>query len=61
MKQFYLTFPKVNALRSDLSWTHYRILMRVENKDAREFYLLESIEGNWSTRQLERQVNSLIQ
>jgi len=58
MKQFYLAFPKVNALRSDLSWTHYRILMRIENLEGREFYLQESAEGNWSTRQLERQVNS---
>jgi predicted nuclease of restriction endonuclease-like (RecB) superfamily len=58
MKPFYLAFPKVNALRSELSWTHYRILMRIEKEDAREFYLQESVEVNWSTRQLERQVNS---
>ena len=38
MRQFYLTFPKSYALRSELSWTHYRLLMRVENKNAREFY-----------------------
>ncbi|GLC82339.1 hypothetical protein LBYZC6_44530 [Lacrimispora brassicae] len=58
MRQFYLTFPKGYALRSELSWTHYRLLMRVENKNAREFYLEESIKANWSTRQLERQINS---
>lgn len=56
MRQFYLTFPNGYALRS--CWTHYRLLMRVENKDARNFYLDESIKANWSTRQLERQVNS---
>lgn len=59
MRQFYQTFPNMNALRSELSWTHYRILMRVEKEPAREFYLQECVEGNWSTRQLERQINSL--
>jgi predicted nuclease of restriction endonuclease-like (RecB) superfamily len=58
MKQFFLAFPKMNALRSELSWTHYRILMRLEREDARAFYLQESVDGNWSTRQLERQVSS---
>lgn len=58
MRQFYLTFPKSYALRSELSWTHYRLLMRVENKNAREFYTEEAIKSNWSTRQLERQINS---
>ena len=58
MRQFYQTFPNLNALRSELSLTHYRILMRIEKDAAREFYMQESIEGNWSTRQLERQVSS---
>ena len=58
MRQFYFTFPKRYALRSELSWTHYRLLMRVENKNAREFYTEEAIKSNWSTRQLERQINS---
>src|SRR5659263_256095 len=43
IRSFYLTFPKVNALRSELSWTHYRLLLRVENDDARHFYIIESI------------------
>ena len=59
MRKFYHTFPKVDALRQELSWTHYRLLMRVDRKDARGFYLQECIEGNWSTRTLERQINSL--
>lgn len=59
MRKFYQLFPKVNALRSELTWTHYRILLRVERDNAREFYLNESIKGNWSTRVLERQVDSL--
>lgn len=58
MRQFYLTFPKSYALRSDLSWTHYRMLMRVETETARQFYLEECVRANWSTRQLERQINS---
>lgn len=60
IRSFYLTFPKVNALRSELSWTHYRLLLRVENDDARNFYMIESIDNNWSTRELERQINSLL-
>lgn len=58
MRQFYLTFPNSHALRGELSWTHYRSLMKVENENARLFYLEEAIKSNWSTRQLERQINS---
>ena len=54
MRQFYLTFPNGYALRSELSWTHYRSLMRVENEKARNFYLEETVKSNWSTRQLDR-------
>ena len=50
---------KWNALRSELSWTHYRLLLKVEKEDARSYYLQEALSGNWSTRQLERQINSL--
>ena len=59
MRQFYREFPKWNAVRSELSWTHYRMLMKVEKENSREFYMKEAITGNWSTRQLERQINSL--
>lgn len=58
MRQFYLTFPNGHALREELSWTHYRFLMKVENDNAREFYMEEAIKSQWSTRQLERQINS---
>jgi len=50
MKQFYSQFPNLNALRSELSWTHYRALLRVENPSAREFYIAETIANNWGTR-----------
>jgi len=58
-RQFYTTFPdfnKSNALRSQLTWSHYRLIMRVENSDAREYYIREAAEQNWSTRQLERNI-----
>ena len=58
MRQFYLTFPKRYALRSELNWTHYRILMRVENDDARDYYFNECAEAKWSTRILQRQIDT---
>lgn len=60
MRNFFVTYPKVNALRTELTWTHYRILLRVENPDARSFYENEAINARWSTRELERQINSLL-
>jgi len=61
-RQFYLTFSlkgKIRyALRSELSWSHYRLLMRVENPDARSYYMNEAAEAHWSSRALERQINS---
>lgn len=58
MRQFYLTFPNGHALRDELSWTHYRLLTKVENDNAREFYMKEAVRSQWSSRQLERQINS---
>jgi len=58
MRKFYFTFPILDALRRELSWTHYRLLLRVEKEQTRQFYLNEAAESNWSTRQLERQINS---
>jgi len=57
-RQFYRLFPIANALRSQLSWTHYRTIIRIDNEDKREFYIAESTKNNWSARQLERQINS---
>jgi predicted nuclease of restriction endonuclease-like (RecB) superfamily len=48
-----------HALRSELTWTHYRALMRVENPEARNWYMNEAAEQNWSTRALDRQIKSL--
>jgi predicted nuclease of restriction endonuclease-like (RecB) superfamily len=58
MRQFYQMFPIRNALRSELTWTHYRLLTRVEEPNRREFYLNECAESGWTSRQLERQINS---
>jgi len=60
MRSFYLTYPKVHAVRAELTWTHYRLLLSVENELARDFYLNECINSKWSTRELERQMNSLL-
>ena len=45
-------------IRNELSWTHYRLLLKVNKPDIRQFYMDECIQSNWSTRQLERQINS---
>jgi predicted nuclease of restriction endonuclease-like (RecB) superfamily len=58
MRALYLGFPIRDALRRELSWTHYRLLLRVERLEVRQFYIEECIEANWSTRQLDRQINS---
>lgn len=60
MRGFYMTYPIRDALRHELSWTHYRLLLRVENPDARSFYETEAVNARWSTRELERQINSLL-
>lgn len=57
-RQFYRTFPIANAVRSQLGWTHYKMLIRIDNQDQREFYIAEAIKNNWTTRQLERQIHS---
>jgi len=60
-RQFYLTYPDIEkcyALRSKLSWTHHRLIMRVESSVAREYYLKECAEQNWSSRVLERNINT---
>jgi predicted nuclease of restriction endonuclease-like (RecB) superfamily len=59
MRQFYGVFEKSQALRGELSWTHYRLLLKVERSNARAFYTQEAIACQWSTRTLERQINCL--
>ena len=59
MRLFYLNFPIRDALRHELSWTHYRLLFRVDAPEARRWYLEEAATQNWSTRVLERQMATL--
>ena len=59
MRQFYNAFPIRYTLCSELSWSHYRLLMRVPDERARTFYLDECAKSAWSVRQLERQIHTL--
>ena len=59
IRQFYLVFPKWDALRPELTWTHYRLLIRVQNEQARLWYMNEAAEQTWSSRQLDRQISVL--
>ena len=56
MRRFYLAFPICDALRHELSWTHYRLLMHVEDPAAREWYANECVAQGWSSRTLDRQI-----
>ena len=59
MRTFYLrcSIPQTLSAKFKLSWSHYLILMRIENIDTRNFYEIEAIQNNWSLRELKRQVN----
>ncbi len=59
MRQFYITFQNRSTLRSELSWSHYRLLMRVNDDTAREFYMTEAAKSGWSVRQLQRQISTM--
>lgn len=59
-RQFYRLYPIANTLRSQLNWTQYRLLIQIEDADKREYYELESANNNWTARETERQINSLL-
>ena len=59
MRQFYLNYPIGYAVSSQLTWTHWRALLRVQNEEARNYYISECAAENWSVRQLERQINTM--
>jgi predicted nuclease of restriction endonuclease-like (RecB) superfamily len=59
MRVFYQAFPIRDALRPELSWTHYRTLLRVESEPARQWYMKEAASQGWTTRALERQISTL--
>ena len=58
MRQFYASFPIRHTLCAELSWSHYRLLMKINDGTRREFYARECVDAAWSVRQLERQINS---
>jgi predicted nuclease of restriction endonuclease-like (RecB) superfamily len=58
MRAFYRAFPICDTLRHELSWSHYRLLSRVDSAEKRVYYLNESIQNNWNTRQLQRQIST---
>jgi len=60
MREFYQAFPNWNAVRSELSWTHHRLLSAVQKPEARAFYGAECVKARWSTRELERQISTLL-
>lgn len=57
-RQFYRLYPIVNALRSQLNWTQYRLLIQIDDPCKREYYELESVNNGWTARETERQINS---
>ncbi len=59
MRKIYLTYPNRDTLSPELSWSHYRALLRLTNKAARDWYEAETISNSWSVRALERQINKL--
>lgn len=59
-RQFYRNYPIMNALRSQLNWTQYRMLIQIDDIDKREYYGLEAAKNGWTGRELERQINSML-
>lgn len=59
MRKFYQAFPIVDTLCQQLSWSHYRLLLRQENEEKKMYYLNEAVQNNWNVRDLRRQINSL--
>lgn len=57
-RQFYHTSPIAHTLRAQLNWTQYKLLLCIDDEDKRTYYIEEACNNNWSTRQLERQINS---
>ena len=60
IRQFYMTFPKIQTLSGQLSWSHYAEIIKTENDLERNFYLKESEKENWSVRELKRQMKSML-
>ena len=59
-RQFYRTYPIATTRRSQLNWSQYRALIKIEDPDKREYYELESVNNAWTARETERQINSML-
>jgi len=59
MRKFYLAFPILDAVRQELSWTHYRLISRLETEEKRLYYINQSVENGWNSRELERNIHTL--
>ena len=59
-RQFYRIYPIANALRSQLNWTQYRLLIQISDPSKREYYELESVNNGWTARETERQIDSML-
>lgn len=60
MRKFYCLFKIRSTVLTELSWSHYLELIRIDEENKRNFYLRESINSNWSVRELQRQIGSLL-
>jgi predicted nuclease of restriction endonuclease-like (RecB) superfamily len=59
-RQFYRTYPITSALRTQLNWSQYRMLIAIDDDYKREYYELEAVTNGWTGRELERQINALL-
>lgn len=59
-RKFYIEYPIANALRSQFNWTQYRALIQIPDKDKRAYYELEAANNNWTAREMERQIHSML-
>ena len=59
-RQFYKLFPIASALRTQLNWTQYKLLIAISDASKREYYELEAVNNAWTSRELERQINSML-
>ncbi|MCL1853399.1 MAG: PDDEXK nuclease domain-containing protein [Peptococcaceae bacterium] len=57
-RQFYRTYPIASALRTQLNWSQYRLLIAIKDDNKREYYELEAVNNSWTGRELERQINT---
>lgn len=59
-RQFYRTYPNAHTLCAQLNWSQYKLLIAIPDKDKREYYELEAVNEGWTSRQLQRQINSML-